>query len=89
MRFDTSTGVGQRGPTQSPNPSISGTAVVEAINSNQPTARHEDAEDAQAALDEADLREVERANYYGDGGTPTEAPATKPHRGLLDRLLRR
>jgi hypothetical protein len=44
-----------------------------------------------AALDEAELRDLERAEYSGE--TPAAvldaAPATKPRRSILDRLLRR
>ena len=44
-----------------------------------------------AALDEAELRDLERAEY--DAATPAvvddAVPATKPRRSILDRLLRR
>jgi hypothetical protein len=71
-----------------PNPSISGTAIVKALDHDQATAHHRDSDDAQAALDEAELREEERADYYGDPAT-TEAPVSEPHRSWLYRLLHR
>ena len=44
-----------------------------------------------AALDEAELRDLERAEYHG--GTPAvvedASPVAKPRKSLLDRLLRR
>jgi hypothetical protein len=71
------------------NPSITGTAIVKALDPNQATARHQDAVDAQAVLDETDLREEERAAYYDDA-PPVMAPAeTAPRRSLLARLRRR
>ena len=71
-----------------PNPAITGTAIVKSLDPNQATAHHHDTADAQAALDEADLHEMERAEYYDDAATPA-TPASKPRRSLLDRLLRR
>lgn len=70
------------------NPSITGTAIVKALDPNQATARHQDAVDAQADLDEADLREEERAEYYDDTSpaTPPTSVAPAPLRSLLDRL---
>lgn len=76
-----------------PNPAITGTAIVKGLDPNQATARHHDADEAQAVLDEADLHEMEQADYYGDAATTeaatTEAPAIEPRRSLLDRVLRR
>lgn len=73
---------------QSPNPAIDGAAIVRGLDSNQATALHHDADQAQALLDEADLLEMDQADYYGDAGT-TETPAPEPRRSLLDRLRRR
>lgn len=70
-----------------PNPAITGTAIVKALDPNQATARHQDADEAQAVLDEADLHDMERAEY--DEPATTEMPAPQPRRSLLDRLLRR
>ncbi len=72
---------------QSPNPAIVGAAIVSGLDSNQATALHHDAEQAQALLDEADLHETDQADYYDAGTTPT--PPAEPRRSLLDRLLRR
>lgn len=73
---------------QSPNPAIVGTAIVKGLESNQATALHHDADQAQAILDEADLHEMDQADYYGDTAT-SEPPAIEPRRSLLDRLLSR
>jgi len=71
-----------------PNPAITGTAVIKGLDPNQATAHHADAEHAQAALDEADLQELERAEYYGDRPAP-EAHVEARRRSLFDRILRR
>ena len=71
-----------------PNPPIAGTAIVGALDTELATAHHQDADHAQAVLDEADLHEMERAEYYDDAA-PTEPPAPEPGRSLVDRLLRR
>jgi hypothetical protein len=44
-----------------------------------------------AALDEADLRALERAEYYGESPADIDdaRPATRPRRSILDRVLRR
>ena len=44
-----------------------------------------------AALDDAELRDLERAMYYGAMPVVVEdaTPATKPRKSILDRLLRR
>ncbi|HEY7942202.1 MAG TPA: hypothetical protein VID25_09660 [Candidatus Limnocylindrales bacterium] len=73
---------------QSPNPAIDGAAIVQGLDSNQAAALHHDAHQAQAILDEADLHEMDQADYYGDAAT-TGLPAVEPRRSLLDRLLRR
>ena len=71
-----------------PNPAITGTAIVKSLDPNQATAHHHDTADAQAAIDEADLHEMELAEYYDDAAA-AETPASQPRPSLLDRLLRR
>jgi hypothetical protein len=72
---------------QGPNPSISGDAVRQGLGPNDPKVKGEQ----QRALDEADLRELERAEYYDETPTVPEAaaPAAPKRRTILDRLLRR
>lgn len=72
-----------------PNPSISGTAIVKALDPDLATADERDASGEQADRDEADLRELERAEYYEDPAAPLSPAATAPRRSLLDRLRRR
>ena len=76
-----------------PNPAITGTAIVKALDTEVATAHHQDADRARAALDEADLHEMEQAAYYSDAGpsepSTIEPPTIKARRSLLDRLLRR
>lgn len=65
---------------------ISARAAIKALDRGQENAAAALDENAsQAALDEADLREVERAEYYWDA--PAERARTR--RGLIDRLLGR
>jgi len=70
-----------------PNPAISGDAILKALGPNDEDVVNEE----QRALDEADLRGLERAAYYGETTAVLEAAATasKPRRTILDRLLRR
>jgi len=44
-----------------------------------------------AALDQAELRDFERAEYYGEKPAVIEnaTPGTRPRKSFLDRLLRR
>ena len=63
---------------QSPNPAIDGAAIVKGLDSNQATALHHDADQAQALLDEADLHEMDQADYYGDAATTGDAGARAP-----------
>jgi hypothetical protein len=57
------------------------------LNERQDTAAHEhEASAERAALDEAELRELERVDLYGG---KTQAPVPARRRSLLDRLLRR
>ena len=69
------------------NPSISGDAIRKALGPDEPNGQSEQ----QAALDEADLRELEHAEYYVATPALTEAaPAAAPtRRTILDRLFRR
>ena len=76
--LDRSTRVGQRGAMGFPNPSITGTAIVKALDPNQATAHHQDADEAQGTLDAADLREEERAAYYGDAAAAPLPTDTAP-----------
>jgi hypothetical protein len=72
---------------QSPNPSIVGEAVRNALTSDESRAADAaDASTSRAALDEEELRELERTEFYADAPAPA-APA--PRRTWLDRLLRR
>jgi hypothetical protein len=65
-------------------PSIPAEAARRALGTADATSAHaNDVRDEQAALDEADLQELERAEYYPD------EPAPPAKRGLLDRLLGR
>ena len=66
------------------NPSISGDAIRKALGPDEPNGKSE----RQTALDEADLRELERVEYYGE--TPAIPEAAPPkRRTILDRILRR
>ena len=75
-----------------PNPSITGEAIRKALGTGQTAEANERTESERlAALDEADLRELERAEYPREPPAaiePTEVEAT-PRRSILDRLLRR
>jgi hypothetical protein len=66
------------------NPSISGDAIRKALGPDEPNGKSEQ----QTALDEADLRELERAGYYSPTPAIPETAAPK-RRTILDRLLRR
>ncbi len=82
--LDRPTSAAQRAAMVFPNPSITGTAIVKALDHDQATAHHRDADDAQAALDEAELREEERADYYGDPSTPKRPRASRIAAGSID-----
>jgi hypothetical protein len=43
----------------------------------------------QSVLDEAELRELERAEYYPKDSVAPESAVAQPRRSLLDRLFRR
>jgi hypothetical protein len=69
------------------NPSVSGEAIRKALGPDDPSVKSE----GQTALDEADLRELERAEYYGETpAVPEVAVIAHPkRRTILDRLFRR
>ena len=78
----------------SPNPAITGNAVLRALApADAEAAGHMDAAAEQAALDEQELCELEHAEYY-DGPTEPRRPATSSEpwvrgvRGLVLRLTR-
>ena len=73
-----------------PNPAITGTAIGGALGVDHAAAAGaRDLEDERSALDRADLRELERAQYHAVTPAITE-PAIRPRRrSLLDRLFRR
>jgi hypothetical protein len=72
---------------QGPNPSISGDAVRQGLGPDDPKIKSE----RQAALDESERRELERAEYYGDTPAIPKTAATEvpKRRTILDRLFRR
>jgi hypothetical protein len=77
--------------TSSWNP-VTGEAIRKALGPEQVAAAGESGQrHARTALDEAELRELERAEYYGETPAVVEdvAPAARPRRSILDRLLRR
>jgi hypothetical protein len=71
-------------------PIVSRAIVKELGHEGEAAAEAHEAAESRAALDAADLRELERAEYYNGAPTPVPAPAAAARRrGLLDRLLRR
>ena len=75
---------------QSPNPSIVGTGIMSGLGVDQTAAANKhDLSVKQAALDEADLREIERAEYHGETSVVAEPVVAPRRRSLLDRLFRR
>lgn len=75
-----------------PNPAITGEAIRKALGTDQTgSATGRTVTERQAALDRADLRALERDEYYREPAAPIEprpAPGAR-RRSLLDRLLRR
>ncbi len=78
------------------NPGIGTRALVDTLNPEQrESADQHDASVARAELDEAELRSVERTEYYGGGesGSLFVPDTIAPKRGfatrVLDRLRRR
>jgi len=73
----------------SPNPAITGAGIVLGGADQAAAAGAHNQADEQSALDTAELRELERAEYYSETSVVTE-PAVQPRRrSLLDRLFRR
>jgi hypothetical protein len=66
-----------------PNPGITGEAIRKALGPEE-HGRDED----RAALDEAELRELERSEYYPEEPAAVQ-PGTNAPWSLLDRLFRR
>ena len=69
-----------------PNPSIWGESARKALVPGQDGAAPDDANPEHVSLDTAELRELERAELYGE--TPEIQVPARP-RSLIDRLLRR
>jgi hypothetical protein len=70
------------------NPSVTGDAIRKALGPDDPSGKSEQ----QTTLDEADLRELERAEYYPETPANAEAAATSPQtrrRTILDRIFHR
>ena len=77
--------------TSSWNP-VTSEAIRKALGPDQVEVASGSAEQQQrAALDEAELRDLERAEYYREPSTATEdaIPRDRPAQDILDRLLRR
>ena len=73
-----------------PSPGMAGRAISDALNPSQVEAAGErESAGTRLELDEKELRDLERAEYYaGDRATGHVAPvATTPQRGFLARLL--
>jgi hypothetical protein len=66
-----------------PNPGITGEAIRKALGPEE-----HGRDDDRAALDEAELRDLERSEYYSEEPAAVPPSATAP-RSLLDRLFRR
>jgi hypothetical protein len=75
---------------QGPNPPIAATAVVGALaTGDADAAQSHDVTAGQAQRDTAELRELERAEYYPKDSAASEPAVAHPRRSLLDRLFRR
>jgi hypothetical protein len=73
-----------------PNPAIGGEAARKALDTaEEASASSRDRDATQGALDEADLQELERADYYPAATSDPEPAPVTAARNLLDRLLRR
>lgn len=72
-------------------PGITGRAIVETLADEQMVAGDErDAAATRADLDELELRDLERAQFYRDAQATGEVPtASTSNRGFLGRLLDR
>lgn len=73
-----------------PNPAIGGEAARKALDGvEEASADQHDHSETQAALDETDLQELERADYYPAATlAPDPAPVTAAP-SSLDRMFRR
>jgi hypothetical protein len=75
---------------QGPNPPIAATAAGRTLSPGDADAAHShDVTADQAERDTAELRELERAEYYAKESTASEPAVVQPRRSLLDRLFRR
>lgn len=77
--------------TFGPDP-IAADAALRGLTADQHAAANQhDASIKRAALDEAELHDLERAEYYGEAPAALnpEALPKAAHRSLLDRLFRR
>ena len=73
-----------------PNPAIGGEAARKALDTvEEASAGARDHSQTQAALDEADLHELERADYYPAATSDPEPAPLTVARSFLDRVLRR
>ena len=78
------------GVTSGPNPAIAAEAARKALGSSQELAANQhDVSVEQALLNEADLHELEQAEYYPQSAPRHVAPPISAKRSLLDRLLGR
>jgi hypothetical protein len=69
---------------------IVGRAIIQALDHDQEAAAAAgEAETTRAALDDAELRELERAEYYGEAPSQPPARRASPLRRLIDRLFGR
>jgi len=69
---------------------ITGRAIIIALGQDQEAAADaSDANAVRAALDDAELREVERAEYYVEAPSQPPVRRTTPLRRLIDRLFGR
>ena len=65
---------------------IVGRAIIQAVDEEgEAAAGASDAKAARAALDEAELREIEGARYYGEAPAPPPARRAGPLRSLIGR----
>jgi hypothetical protein len=75
---------------QGPNPPIAATATGRTLASGDTDAAHaHDVNADQAARDTAELRELERAEYYPKDSAASEPVSRSRRRSLRDRLFRR
>jgi hypothetical protein len=76
--------------TGGPNPAIGAEAARKALGARQELAANQhDVSDEQAVLNEADLHELEQAEYYPETAPENPTSPAPAKRSLLDRLLGR